>query len=378
MDMYMDRSAKLPRLSYRALEGTNTKTRRLAYLTAILTMLRHDGVSERLLLARMVRWSQEHKSALDDYWVQTGEVTSARRNSSGARYLHLATRLGLIAPVAGAYRVTRIGRVLLALIERYTVNPNPFFLTPAERLFYTHLLLERDADVLLTIADHLLEEPGIPLAQVQRGFQGDFLHRLSRKIESTPDERLKRELLDRRAEVKAWRKPERYAEHLVPPRLNWLLDLDLLEAGKFRRHRNELTAEGRRFLATLLHVGENGFSDVSGEWLDSVFWEGALGELLYDELLQDWDEVDETALHGILTGLLKDAFQAFRYSRIPKVSLSQALLCLSMRLILEHQIAASPTRLTMWLSSPQVLNGRRYEVRFSPRENESYLLATAA
>ena len=378
MDMYMDRSAGVPRLSYRALEGTNTKTRRLAYLAAILTMLRRDGLSERLLLTQLVRWSQEHKSDLDDYWVQTGEVTSTRRNSSGARYLHLATRLGLVVPIAGAYRVTRIGRVLLALLERHPVSTNPFFLTSTERLYYAHLLLERDADVLLTVADRLLEQPGVSLAQLQQVFQADFLHRLSRKIENSPDERLKRELLDRRTEAKAWTKPERYAEHLVPPRLNWLLDLDLLEAGKFRRHCYELTPSGRCFLATLPHTGHNGFSDITSEWLESVFWEVATGELLGIKPLKDWDEVDETALHAILTGLLKDAFQTFRYSRIPKVSLSQALVCLSMRLILEHQIAASPTRLTMWLSSPQVLDGPRYEVRFSPRENESYLLATAA
>lgn len=314
----MNRSSGLPRLSYRALEGTNTKTRRLAYLTAILSMLRRDGMSERLLLTRMVRCSQEHKSDLDDYWVQTGEVTSTRRNSSGARYLHLATRLGLIVPVAGAYRVTRIGRVLIALIQHHTVNANPFFLTPTERLFYTRLLLERDADVLLTITDRLLEQSGISLAQLQRAFQADFLHRLKRKIKNTPDERLKRELLDRRIEVKAWTKPERYAEHLVPPRLNWLLDLDLLEAGKFKRHRYELTTGGRRFLTTLLHPGHNGFSDITDEWLESVFWEVAIGELLHIEPLTDWGEVDETMLHAILTRLLKETFQAFGYSPIPK------------------------------------------------------------
>ena len=199
------------RLAYRALEGTNTKTRRLAYLTAIISMLGRDGMSERLLLTRMVRWSQEHKSDLDDYWVQTGEVTSTRRNSSGTRYLHLATKLGLIAPVAGAYRVTRIGRVLPALIERHAINANPFFLTQAEHLFYVHLLLERDADVILTITGRLVEQPGISLAQLQRTFQEDFLDRLSRKIESSSDERLKQNLLQRRDEVKAWTKPGRYA-----------------------------------------------------------------------------------------------------------------------------------------------------------------------
>ncbi len=149
------------RLAYRALEGTNTKTRRLAYLTAIISTLKRDSLGERLLLSRLVRWSQEHKQHLTSYRVQTGEVTLTRRNSAGARYLHLATNLGLIAPISSAYRATRIGLVLFALDGNYGVGYNPFFLTKVERLFYTYTLLKSDADVLLTITDNLLQHPGI-------------------------------------------------------------------------------------------------------------------------------------------------------------------------------------------------------------------------
>ena len=112
---------------YRALEGTNTKTRRLAYLTAILSLLRREGLSERLLLNKLLRWSQERQSDLRNYWVQTGEVTSTRRNSAGARYLNLATKGGLIAQIVGMHRATRVGLVLFALTRHYGVNTNPFF-----------------------------------------------------------------------------------------------------------------------------------------------------------------------------------------------------------------------------------------------------------
>jgi hypothetical protein len=86
------------RLRYRALEGTNTKTRRLAYLTATTLLLSRESLSEHLLLTRLAQWSQENRTALMDYWVQTGEITSTRRSSAGARYLYLATKAGIITP----------------------------------------------------------------------------------------------------------------------------------------------------------------------------------------------------------------------------------------------------------------------------------------
>ncbi|MDQ7029050.1 MAG: hypothetical protein Q9O62_04395 [Ardenticatenia bacterium] len=315
----MEWSPEWARLSYRAIEGTYTKTRRLAYLTAILNRLKNDGVGERPLLTRLTRWNQKHREALQRYWAHTGEVSSTRRNSAGARYVHLATQSGLIVSVAGAYRVTRRGRVVLALLE---------------------------------------------------------YHRLGQKIAGSPDERLRQELLQRQTEVQGWKQPKRYAEHLVPPRLNWLLDLGFLDPDRFRTHHYELTLAGRQFLTTLLHPRNEGFSDVTDEWLSSTFWEVAVETLLDLSSLLEWDAVDEAFLRSVLGDLLSDTFQAFRHTFVPKVTLTQAFVYVSCRLILEHRIRASPTRLRRWFASPQILNGRRYEVRFSPRENESYLLAT--
>jgi len=365
-----------PRLAYRALEGTNTKTRRLAYLTATISMLGRNSLGERLLLSKIVQWSQEHKRHLASYWVQTGEVTSTRRNSAGARYLHLATNLGLIAPIVGAYRATRIGLVLFALTEKQGVSQNPFFPTKIEQLFYIYLLLDRDADVLLTITDGLLEQPGVSLAHLQRTFQEDFLNRISQKIELSRDEILRQRLLERRAEVREWKRPERYAEHIVPPRLNWLLDLEVLKPGQFKRHRYTLTEAGHRFLEALPRAENGAFTDMTNEWLTSDFWLVAASELLNIKPFTRWDQANETDRQEVCTHLLKECFREFQYTVVPKVSLSQALLYLSVKLILEHKIGAAPDCLREWLSSPKVLDDRRYEVRFSPRENASYVIAT--
>ena len=360
------------KLDYRAVEGTNTKVRRLAYLTAIVNILGRSGLSERAILARLVRWGQQSKTWLKDYWVQTGEVTSTHRNSAGGRYLHLATNLGLVASISGVYRDTRVGLVLWELARGQNTSLNPFYLTKAEQLFFAYLLLERDADILLTVTDYLLEHPDSPLAQIQRHFQSRLVERLNSKIRISQDERLKQRLLDRRTVIQEWEKPERYAEHIVPPRLNWLLDLEALEPGGFRRHRYFMTEGGIKFLAAVPRFGDEQFCDVTSEWLQTGFWT-AVGALLNLDPLPNWDLPDDQ-IHQ----LLAEAFKQFQYTAVPKVSLTQILLYLSVKLMLEHQIRASPITLREWLETEPVWKERQYKVRFSPRENESYLVAVSS
>lgn len=374
----MNQASGLPRVSYRALAATNTKTRRLAYLTAIISMLGHSSLGERVLLSKIARWSQQHRSYLKAYWVHTGEVTSTRRNSAGARYLRLATNLGIIAPISGAYRTTRNGLVLLALIQENGPNTNPFYLTQVERLFYLYLLLERDADILLTIASYLIKQPGASLAQIQRVFQTVFLERLNQKIAISRDDILRQRLLERRGEIERWTKPERYAEHIVPPRLNWLLDLEFLEPGWFRRHRYNLTPGGGRLISEIPQLGDAEFYDITYEWLASDFWPLATYEWLGIEPKAAWGELSEGMRRELCASVLYEAFGAFRQTAVPKVSLSQAVLYLTFRLILGCNVKTDLASLTDWLSVPQILNGRRYEVRFSPRENESYLVMMTA
>lgn len=407
------------RLSYRALEATHTKTRRLAYITAMVTMLGRSSLPERLLLAKMLRWSQEHQENLANYWVQTGAITSTRRNSAGARYLDLARRLGIVASISGECRLTRIGLTLFALTGK-SDTANPFFLTSVERLFYSYLLLREDADVLLTLLHGLHERPGSSLASLQKSYQQDFTGRLALKGRVVEDEQLKQQLLERRLEIETgWKNPEKYAEHIVPPRLNWLLDLGVLDAVSFQRNRYYLTDAGITFASRFLQLGQDALYDVSEAWLSKDFWHFVPDDLLrirdtsslsenpaeaaptppvlcdpvescrqlpgvgarpasLRQAARSWEHVSEAERQATCAPLLREAFAAFQHTMVPKISLTQVLLYMSARLILENNLLVSIDDLKQWLSVSRVLGDRRYEVRLSPQENVSYIVLMPA
>lgn len=363
-------------LAYRAIEGTNTKVRRLAYLTAMVSMLGRTAFNQQVLLTRLVRWSQEHKHNLGEYWSQTGEITSTRRNSASVRYLDLASDLGMIASISGEYRLTQVGLALYAL--KNDTQDNPFILTDVERLFYTYLLFDKDADVLLTILACLKKQAGISLAGLQKAYQQDLVNRLIGKGWIVEDERLREQLHDRRLTIETgWKKPARYAEHIVPPRLHWLLDLGFLEPVTFQRHQYHLTEAGANFFENLPRFGE-ALHDVSASWLSADFWPLAATHLLNIKNSRLWSSLDEEERLTVGGYLLKEAFSVFQHSVIPKVSLTQVLFYMTIKLILENHILASFADLTHWLAVPRTLDSWCYQVRLSPQENVSYIVLTPA
>jgi hypothetical protein len=93
---------------------------------------------------------------------------------------------------------------------------------------------------------------------------------------------------------------------------------------------------------------------------------------------QAWSSLGTDEQNALMAEALVTAFRLFRRTTVPRVSLTPAILYLSIFLLTERETMATPLELTKWLSSPRSLEGRRYEVRLSARENESYLIITSA
>jgi len=227
--------------------------------------------------------------------------------------------------------------------------------------------------------DHVAQAEESYLSHLQKSFQTDFLRRLEQKSPVCQDESVRQYLLERRTKVSnEWMKPEKYAEHLVPPRLNWLLDLGFLKQNEFRQHYYVFRAEGTDLLSVIPTLECGSFHhDITERWLASEYWEIAARTLTHIESQVCWERIDEEQKCNLAKPLLLEIFEVFRYSSVPKVSLTQALLYLVIRILMDHKIIVCPVILGDWLSLPRVIDRRRYAVRFSPRENESYITVTA-
>lgn len=350
----------------------NTHVRRLGYVSAILRLLEHKTLSESLLYNRLERWSLNHEQDLTNYTNPQGRINATPGRTGAKRYTEFAASLGLLGRIAGACRVTRFGKTLLPFLHQMS-GRSPFELTDTERCAYLYWLLRKDSDQFLTVLTLLVETQNMSLSGLQSHFQEQYLRQLDARI-LTEETRVAREILAVRNRVaQSWKASQRGIEHIVPPRIHWLADLGLASIGNGRGRVPKLTAKGDRFYQLLPRLKGTDSVHTSPSWLQRHFF-GVAGRTLLGGTEQAWAEIPELEKQELLRYLANRAFETLRSTPTPKIALYPALIYMALFLLTEHGIGANLDELHVALDTSSKDSGSPYEVRFSYRENESYLV----
>ena len=368
------------KISYRAISAPSSIVRRLRYLSQILRLVGERPLNKDILVAKLSDWSNTHTSNLENYKDNTGTIHSMEKKGGtllSANYLDLTVKFGLLSKISNVYQLTRIGRVLLTLLDdKPNKELNSFCLNQDEQIFYIYQILQQDADTLLTTLNMLqsLENPS--LKNLQKSFQQAFLNRLKAKISTSSQEYITHQLHDRQIEVMTkWKKPESYAAYIVPPRLHWLLDLGLLD---LRKEKNsfiyELTDVAQKLIETFPKLKDSNIPDVPDSWFNTDFFPKVCPLIIPDSEFRQWQDIDDKVRQKVCEKYIPDAFNKFRKTNIPKISLTQGMMYLCIRFVTESHVLTNIGELIEWFQKPRILKNYEYEARISARENESYLV----
>ncbi|MXV82229.1 MAG: hypothetical protein F4X56_00770 [Gammaproteobacteria bacterium] len=350
----------------------NTLVRRLGYVSAILRLLEHKTLSESVLYSQLEKWSLNHEKDLMGYANQQGFIKTTRGQVAPKRYANLAVSLGLVGRIAGACRVTRFGKTLLPFLHQVS-NQNPFELTDAERCTYLYWLLVKDSDRLLTIIRMLVEGTAQSLSDLQDAFPMFYLQQLQARL-LTAEESVARDILAARNRVAHWKKEtKRSVENIVPPRIHWLADLGLVSVENDGKRYSRLTETGIRFSQYLPKIQETQVFHTSPVWLRKQFF-GITGQIFMGTIDRHWTEIHDSERKDLLYELTFQAFETLRSTPTPRISLYPALIYMALLLNTDNGIAANLEELQADLDTFSKEPDTRYAVRFSHRENESYLI----
>lgn len=369
------------KISYRAISAPSSLARRLKYLSQILQFVGERPLNKDVLVVKLRDWSNIHTNDLENYKYNTGaahSIEKKRMNSLASNYLDLTVKFGLLSQISNVYQLTRIGRVLLSLLNnKPNRDLNLFSLHEDERIFYIYQILQQDADILLTVVNmvQFLENP--THKNLQQDFQQTFLDRLKAKISASSQEHITRRLYDRQVEIMTeWKNPKSYAAYIVPPRLHWLLDLGLLDTTKEKSSFiYQLTEVGQNLMKIFPKLGNSNIPDVTDSWFNTQFFSEISPLIIPETSFQQWQEVDDKVRQKACAKYLSIAFDKFRRtSSIPKISLTQGTMYLCMCFVTELHLLTNLDELTQWFQKPRILENYKYEARISARENESYLV----
>ena len=368
------------KISYREIVVSNSLVRRLRYLSQILQFVGARPLNEDILVAKLIGWSNTYANSLENYKYNSATIHSLKKKGStllSTSYLDTTVKFGLLSKISNVYQLTRTGRVLLGLLN---VKPNKelnsFCLDQDERIFYIYQILQHDADTLLTIVNMLqsLENPS--LKNLQEIFQQAFLDRLKAKISTSSQEYITNQLHDRQIEVMMeWKKPESYAAYIIPPRLHWLLDLGLLDLTKAKSSFIfQLTDVGQKLIETFPKLRDSNIPDVTDSWFNTHFFSEVGPLIIPDVGFRQWRDVNDKIRREACEKYMRTAFDKFRRSNVPKISLTQGAIYLCMRFVTESHLLINVQELIQWFQKPRKLGNYRYEVRTSARENEAYFV----
>ncbi|TET43105.1 MAG: hypothetical protein E3J66_02400 [Dehalococcoidia bacterium] len=360
---------------FRTVTAGNTQVRRLGYLTAISQILPSSTPTTDSIIKNLAIWASENQEHLEEYARERdGQGAINPEYQSGPkRYLEAADGLQFVARTGGKIVLSRFGELLrtLACLEK---AKNPFSLSHAELLFCTYWLLLNDADFLLLVMDAASQGRGLQLRGLQAQFQCRFIERLEAKRDLVTDIAVREELRDaiQRARNK-WQTPERYAEHIVPTRAGWLLDLGFLEPSEFKKKRYVLSSQGTRLREALEPIPSTNLRDVTGDWLWGKSFTAIEESLDGMAGKTRWGDLSDQERRDLLEEPMRKAFQHFPLLGMRACSMLPTLIYCVIVLIVKHGIQVNLADLASWINEQVTPVGFPYRIHLSPLEADSYI-----
>jgi len=354
------------------LAPTNTQTRRLGYLTQICKMLRDEAYPVLNLVKDLESWAFANQESLTNHISDKGVIRPSSTSLAAKRYVKLAQDLELVIEGSGYLRPTKTGRVLLALNEECTDNSssdNLFRLTSKERLLLTYEMLLLDSDYLLPILE--LTTRCHKQLEIQEQTQNALLKHLEILESHAPSQSVRSDASNRVSTLMAWKKPKKYSEHLVLPRLHWLLDLELLNWDTFRS-KKEFTpsTSGNLLLKALPLIDGHRFTN--RRWCQNNLF-SVWADLLRVDFLQ-WSNVPVAKQDRLIKEHVKKGFSYFRTMEYRRVSAYQLVLFTVIRLLLCEKIAAGFEDIKQALSAHTDSSSREWVFYWTAMDDDGYLL----
>ena len=136
----------------------------------------------------------------------------------------------------------------------------------------------------------------------------------------------------------------------------------------------QLTETGEKLLKVLPILNNSQIPDVTDIWFNAHYFKEMTPLIFPSTGFRFWQEVDENVRLETCKEYLSKAFEIFRQSNVPKISLKQTFLYLCLRFGIELKLITNINDLKQWLQVPRILGSFIYEVRIAARENESYII----
>lgn len=230
---YYDCTYKLADALELKILNISTKVRRLGYLKLLVSFFKEkEQYPISKFLFAFEQYCSNFAQFLDQRSGSKGNIIETKTGNSAKPYIELGLALGLIRKDTFSYKLGKVGKTFATLKNIIDdSDKNVFDLTKFDIFFFLERLLYADYWYLRVIIKYIFENDTVSNNDIRLSFQELLLKDISLLINDVNDQNqskvLPLKIIERR--IKAWTKPYLYMDHVVTPRINWLLDLGIIE-----------------------------------------------------------------------------------------------------------------------------------------------------
>jgi hypothetical protein len=211
--------------------STNTKVRRLGYFKILSDFFEENKKIPSLFINKKFEdYCNKYKIALEDNLYNKGLIITTKTGVSAKPYINTALDFNLLVKVNNIFNIGKSFKVYENLKDEYSKTNNIFELTDFDKIYFLECILKNDFFYFSNLLELLFINGKSTYTDLVKTYQNQLLNRLEDyKIQNTQNDRkiLKNiDIILKR--IISWEKSDVYLEHLLMPRLNWMLDLELL------------------------------------------------------------------------------------------------------------------------------------------------------
>jgi hypothetical protein len=373
----------------------HTKVRRLGYLKLLVAQYfdkdfipinSFSQFFEKVAGAVEIQM-QLQRYAKNYYKDDKGLIENLMTGGSAEPYTKLALDLSIIASSNYSYILTKYGKVYKVVSERYNKEPqkfkfieqrksispeldlfedhlkkqNTFLLNELDKFFFMKQIIEKDLLYIKAITaliennSSTKKQSSIRYSFVKEGLLNQVrlqLEEYQKSPSCTLAERAKAVTLLKKFNSKELK--VRSYESIVEPRVNWMLDLDLLDNRKFRQGILQLSKAGNVFHEKLSRVYD------THAFLESEFVKTFAA-------IYDLEPKIQRSPEKCIEKYLDYSFQNFKTLAPNRISASQAFSYISMMCLLREGFFVEYKEVKNYIFT---IDGKGYTIDWFPSEND--------
>jgi hypothetical protein len=323
---------------------TNTKTRRLGYLNLIINLFENSTYFPVSYLEKKIEnISSYYNEDLLDYGVSNkgddkGLIKRTRNGSSSKPYVRLLEELNLLTQINNSYILTKQSKVYFHLskdLKKIGGVKNIFKLKELDKLFFLRQILISDTLYIWAIIDimFIIQKPTDTMS-IKKLFVNYVKNDLNIIQHNSNNNLTKKKILELKKRISSWEKPIVYLEHIIEPRINWLLDLGIVVLNNdTKSKRYVLTKTGVNLFYKLSSIFER---NRSKELILTSYFEQNYFEIFNSifELNSSKEILDELKIEKYLL----EAFIIFKTNAPNRIAASQGIDYVCFKSFLEDRL----------------------------------------